>query len=99
MSIRSICIQFQDLSVAIGPVFDFYASLSTLGGRAQLLFTVNDEAAIERLAILFTNVVVVLHALPLRSPSQCCLGYNEDAARQINNGGVFPRFSLTQLYI
>lgn len=99
MSIGSIRVQFEDLSVAVGPVFDFRASLGTLGGRTQVLFTVSDKTGIELLAILFTDVVVVLHAPPFRFSSQCRLRYNEDAARQINNRGVFPRVCLTQLYI
>lgn len=80
MSIRSICIQLQDLSVSISSMFNLYKHIRFLAGR-EFTLTERHKAVIELQPFIFPNVTMVLHPLAFWFPPKCGLGYNKNTAR------------------
>lgn len=91
--VGSVGVELQHLSVPVRPVFHRH------GSSRHFLLTQRNEGAVEPQAVLFVDVVVVLHASAFGLPAQRGLRDDQQAAGKIQHRNHLPRVGLTQPHV
>lgn len=99
MSVWTIGVNFQHLSVSVRPVFHRNFSFALSWSRVQFFLTQGNKSFKEPQPVLFSDVVVILHSSAFSFPPQRGLRDDQHAAGKLQHRHQLPRVSFTQTQV